>query len=67
MLFVAPRCVAVRPAVMKLNEGTGSAESVLEEVTTRKESNKEKGLQVIDRAQETQCWLSQSITPFLSG
>ena len=39
-----PCCLAVSPAVMKLNEG---AESVLEKgrslVATRKESNKEKG------------------------
>lgn len=33
----------------------------------RKKSSKEKGLQVIDREHRTQCWLSQSITPFLLG
>lgn len=67
-----PPCrLAVSPAVMKLNEGTCSADIVLEKGDhwwpEEKESNKGKGLKVIDRAQETQCWLSQSITPSLSG
>lgn len=34
---------------------------------TGEENNKEKGPEEIDRVQEVQCWLSQSITPFLWG
>ncbi len=65
---VCPPCrLAVSPTVMKLNEVAECPGNRWSPAGRRKGSNKEKGLQVIDRAQETQCWLSQSITPFLSG